>query len=159
MTFHFLSPAPTGLSPPHLHPVNKTTIQINWDPPAQLNGPHPLYQVSIDRHSVVWIVCGWRSNFSQFGILKTSSVTYDPQISKAWQLKESLHSYQTLWGLWFGVIFPNNTNSFYIVPPGGEDRCVSLWPTRSCCQRNQVLRERLSPVSQFHSSNQHWLYW
>uniref|UniRef100_UPI0037E7E888 usherin n=1 Tax=Semicossyphus pulcher TaxID=241346 RepID=UPI0037E7E888 len=37
--------APTGLSPPRLHPVNETTIQMDWDPPAQLNGPHPLYQV------------------------------------------------------------------------------------------------------------------
>ncbi|TDH17235.1 hypothetical protein EPR50_G00006290 [Perca flavescens] len=40
-----LPAAPTGLSPPQLHPVNETTIQIDWDPPAQLNGPHPLYQV------------------------------------------------------------------------------------------------------------------
>ncbi|KAK2854220.1 hypothetical protein Q5P01_006881 [Channa striata] len=40
-----LPAAPTGLSPPHLQPVNETTIQIDWDPPAQLNGPHPLYQV------------------------------------------------------------------------------------------------------------------
>ncbi|XP_070842368.1 usherin [Chaetodon trifascialis] len=37
--------APTGLSPPKLHPVNETTIQIDWEPPAHLNGPHPLYQV------------------------------------------------------------------------------------------------------------------
>lgn len=43
--FTFLSSAPTGLSPPRLHPVNETTVQIDWDPPAQLNGPHPLYQV------------------------------------------------------------------------------------------------------------------
>ncbi|KAM9366692.1 usherin [Symphorus nematophorus] len=40
-----LPAAPTGLSPPQLHPVNETTIQIDWDPPAQLNGPKPLYQV------------------------------------------------------------------------------------------------------------------
>ncbi|XP_044201958.1 usherin [Thunnus albacares] len=40
-----LPAAPTGLSSPRLHPVNETTIQIDWDPPAQLNGPHPLYQV------------------------------------------------------------------------------------------------------------------
>nr|XP_057944950.1 usherin isoform X3 [Doryrhamphus excisus] len=40
-----LSAAPTGLSLPRLHPVNDTTIQIDWDVPAQLNGPHPLYQV------------------------------------------------------------------------------------------------------------------
>ncbi|KAM7406312.1 hypothetical protein PAMP_000697 [Pampus punctatissimus] len=40
-----LPAAPTGLSPPRLHPVNETTIHIDWDPPAQLNGPHPLYQV------------------------------------------------------------------------------------------------------------------
>ncbi|XP_059204973.1 usherin [Centropristis striata] len=40
-----LPAAPTGLSPPQLHPVNETTIQIDWDPPAQLNGPHPLYQL------------------------------------------------------------------------------------------------------------------
>ncbi|XP_010791101.1 usherin [Notothenia coriiceps] len=40
-----LPAAPTGLPPPHLHPVNDTTIQIDWDPPSQLNGPHPLYQV------------------------------------------------------------------------------------------------------------------
>uniref|UniRef100_A0A3P8RYW1 Usherin n=1 Tax=Amphiprion percula TaxID=161767 RepID=A0A3P8RYW1_AMPPE len=40
-----LAAAPTGLSSPRLHPVNETTIQIDWDPPAQLNGPHPLYQV------------------------------------------------------------------------------------------------------------------
>ncbi|XP_047436500.1 usherin [Mugil cephalus] len=37
--------APTGLSSPRLYPVNETTIQIDWDPPTQLNGPHPLYQV------------------------------------------------------------------------------------------------------------------
>ncbi|XP_039982949.1 usherin [Xiphias gladius] len=40
-----LPAAPTGLSPPRLHPLNETTIQIDWDPPVQLNGPHPLYQV------------------------------------------------------------------------------------------------------------------
>nr|XP_046239587.1 usherin [Scatophagus argus] len=40
-----LPAAPTGLSPPELHTVNETTILIDWDPPAQLNGPHPLYQV------------------------------------------------------------------------------------------------------------------
>ncbi|KAK2920361.1 hypothetical protein Q8A73_002565 [Channa argus] len=40
-----LPAAPTGLSPPFLQSVNETTIQIDWDPPAQLNGPHPLYQV------------------------------------------------------------------------------------------------------------------
>uniref|UniRef100_A0A3B5AVF4 Usherin-like n=1 Tax=Stegastes partitus TaxID=144197 RepID=A0A3B5AVF4_9TELE len=40
-----LPAAPTGLSSPRLHQVNQTTIQIDWDPPAQLNGPHPLYQV------------------------------------------------------------------------------------------------------------------
>ncbi|XP_051795531.1 usherin [Acanthochromis polyacanthus] len=40
-----LAAAPTGLSSPRLHPVNETAIQIDWDPPAQLNGPHPLYQV------------------------------------------------------------------------------------------------------------------
>ncbi|XP_029354432.1 usherin [Echeneis naucrates] len=40
-----LPAAPRGLSPPRLHPVNETTIQIDWDPPLQLNGPHPLYQV------------------------------------------------------------------------------------------------------------------
>lgn len=44
---HFLPlfSAPTGLSPPRLHSVNETTIQIDWDPPVHLNGPHPLYQV------------------------------------------------------------------------------------------------------------------
>ncbi|XP_070762485.1 usherin [Enoplosus armatus] len=40
-----LPAAPTGLSSPRLHPVNETTIQIDWDPPAHLNGPHPVYQV------------------------------------------------------------------------------------------------------------------
>ncbi|XP_072320975.1 usherin [Eucyclogobius newberryi] len=40
-----LSAAPLGLSPPQLHPVNESTIEIHWDPPAQLNGPPPLYQV------------------------------------------------------------------------------------------------------------------
>uniref|UniRef100_A0A3Q4AAY9 Uncharacterized protein n=1 Tax=Mola mola TaxID=94237 RepID=A0A3Q4AAY9_MOLML len=40
-----LPAAPTGLSTPHLYPVNETTIQIDWDPPARLNGPPPLYQV------------------------------------------------------------------------------------------------------------------
>ncbi|CAJ1048931.1 LOW QUALITY PROTEIN: usherin [Xyrichtys novacula] len=40
-----LPAAPKGLSPPRLHSVNETTIQIDWEPPAQLNGPHPLYQV------------------------------------------------------------------------------------------------------------------
>uniref|UniRef100_A0A667ZN39 Usherin n=1 Tax=Myripristis murdjan TaxID=586833 RepID=A0A667ZN39_9TELE len=40
-----LPAAPSGLSQPRLHQVNESTIQINWDPPAQLNGPHPLYQV------------------------------------------------------------------------------------------------------------------
>ncbi|XP_068431767.1 usherin [Clinocottus analis] len=40
-----LPAAPTGLSPPQLQPLNETTIQIDWDPPAQLNGPDPLYQV------------------------------------------------------------------------------------------------------------------
>ncbi|XP_069030560.1 usherin [Embiotoca jacksoni] len=40
-----LPAVPTGLYSPQLRPVNETTIQINWDPPAQLNGPHPLYQV------------------------------------------------------------------------------------------------------------------
>ncbi|XP_077569166.1 usherin [Stigmatopora nigra] len=37
--------APKGLSTPRLFPVNESTIQIEWDTPAQLNGPHPLYQV------------------------------------------------------------------------------------------------------------------
>ncbi|XP_068172657.1 usherin isoform X1 [Antennarius striatus] len=40
-----LPAAPTGLCPPRLHPVNETTIKVDWDPPSQLNGPHPLYQV------------------------------------------------------------------------------------------------------------------
>ncbi|XP_055085949.1 usherin [Periophthalmus magnuspinnatus] len=40
-----LSAAPAGLSPPQLYPVNEHTIQILWDPPAQLNGPPPLYQL------------------------------------------------------------------------------------------------------------------
>ncbi|XP_014832285.1 PREDICTED: usherin-like isoform X1 [Poecilia mexicana] len=40
-----LPAVPTGLSSPRLHPVNETTIQIDWDPPGQLNGPSPLYQV------------------------------------------------------------------------------------------------------------------
>ncbi|CAB1442996.1 unnamed protein product [Pleuronectes platessa] len=40
-----LPAAPSGLSPPRLHPVNETTIKIDWDPPVQLNGPYPLYQV------------------------------------------------------------------------------------------------------------------
>uniref|UniRef100_A0A3B5M4G7 Usher syndrome 2A (autosomal recessive, mild) n=1 Tax=Xiphophorus couchianus TaxID=32473 RepID=A0A3B5M4G7_9TELE len=40
-----LPAVPTGLSSPRLHPVNETTIQIDWDPPVQLNGPSPLYQV------------------------------------------------------------------------------------------------------------------
>ncbi|XP_056269140.1 usherin isoform X3 [Pseudoliparis swirei] len=40
-----LPAAPTGLSPPQFHPVNETSIQIHWDPPARLNGPDPLYQV------------------------------------------------------------------------------------------------------------------
>ncbi|XP_061670381.1 usherin isoform X4 [Syngnathoides biaculeatus] len=37
--------APTGLSSPRLFPVNESTIQIEWDIPSQLNGPHPMYQV------------------------------------------------------------------------------------------------------------------
>nr|XP_061796460.1 usherin-like [Nerophis lumbriciformis] len=37
--------APKGFSPPRLFPVNESTIQIEWDTPAQLNGPHPMYQV------------------------------------------------------------------------------------------------------------------
>uniref|UniRef100_A0A3B3X6F7 Usher syndrome 2A (autosomal recessive, mild) n=1 Tax=Poecilia mexicana TaxID=48701 RepID=A0A3B3X6F7_9TELE len=41
-----LPAVPTGLSSPRLHPVNETTIQIDWDPPGQLNGPSPLYQLS-----------------------------------------------------------------------------------------------------------------
>ncbi|XP_019935888.2 usherin isoform X2 [Paralichthys olivaceus] len=40
-----LPAAPSGLSPPRLHPVNETTIKIDWDAPVQLNGPYPLYQV------------------------------------------------------------------------------------------------------------------
>ncbi|AWP01780.1 putative usherin-like [Scophthalmus maximus] len=40
-----LPAAPTGLSPPRLLPVNETTMRIDWDPPVQLNGPYPLYQV------------------------------------------------------------------------------------------------------------------
>ncbi|TMS13118.1 Usherin [Larimichthys crocea] len=40
-----LPAAPTGLSQPQFYPVNETAIQLDWDPPAQLNGPHPLYQV------------------------------------------------------------------------------------------------------------------
>ncbi|XP_075319241.1 usherin [Odontesthes bonariensis] len=40
-----LPAAPTGLSSPRLRPENETSIQIDWDPPAQLNGPNPLYQV------------------------------------------------------------------------------------------------------------------
>uniref|UniRef100_A0AAV2LNE7 Usherin n=1 Tax=Knipowitschia caucasica TaxID=637954 RepID=A0AAV2LNE7_KNICA len=40
-----LSAAPSGLFPPQLYPVNESTIHILWDPPAQLNGPPPLYQV------------------------------------------------------------------------------------------------------------------
>ncbi|KAF7663891.1 hypothetical protein LDENG_00196330 [Lucifuga dentata] len=40
-----LPAAPTGLSPPRLHPVNESTVHIEWDPPSQLNGPQPLYQV------------------------------------------------------------------------------------------------------------------
>lgn len=57
-----LSSAPTGLSPPKLHPVNETAIQIDWDPPAQLNGPPPLYQV-----------CGGVSYFTLH--LETFSIT------------------------------------------------------------------------------------
>uniref|UniRef100_A0A3B5QN66 Usherin n=1 Tax=Xiphophorus maculatus TaxID=8083 RepID=A0A3B5QN66_XIPMA len=41
-----LPAVPTGLSSPRLHPVNETTIQIDWDPPVQFNGPSPLYQLS-----------------------------------------------------------------------------------------------------------------
>ncbi|XP_077419247.1 usherin isoform X1 [Vanacampus margaritifer] len=37
--------APMGLSPPRLFPINESTIQIDWDVPSQLNGPHPMYQV------------------------------------------------------------------------------------------------------------------
>ncbi|XP_068597953.1 usherin [Brachionichthys hirsutus] len=40
-----LPAAPAGLCPPRLHPVNETTIEVDWDPPSQLNGPRPLYQV------------------------------------------------------------------------------------------------------------------
>ncbi|XP_035991625.1 usherin [Fundulus heteroclitus] len=40
-----LPAVPAGLSSPRLHSVNETTIQIDWDPPDQLNGPSPLYQV------------------------------------------------------------------------------------------------------------------
>nr|XP_043886757.1 usherin-like [Solea senegalensis] len=40
-----LPAAPTGLSPPRLHPVNEATMEIDWDPPGQLNGPYPIYQV------------------------------------------------------------------------------------------------------------------
>uniref|UniRef100_A0A3Q3B8L8 Usher syndrome 2A (autosomal recessive, mild) n=1 Tax=Kryptolebias marmoratus TaxID=37003 RepID=A0A3Q3B8L8_KRYMA len=42
-----LPAAPTGLSSPRLDPINESTIQIDWDPPAQLNGPNPLYQVGL----------------------------------------------------------------------------------------------------------------
>uniref|UniRef100_A0A672FK37 Usher syndrome 2A (autosomal recessive, mild) n=1 Tax=Salarias fasciatus TaxID=181472 RepID=A0A672FK37_SALFA len=41
-----LPAAPTGLSSPQLFPINESTIHIEWQPPDQLNGPHPLYQVS-----------------------------------------------------------------------------------------------------------------
>ncbi|KAM6942982.1 usherin [Xenentodon cancila] len=37
--------APKELSSPRLRSLNDTTIQVVWDPPAQLNGPNPLYQV------------------------------------------------------------------------------------------------------------------
>ncbi|XP_071778073.2 usherin [Centroberyx gerrardi] len=40
-----LPAVPSGLSPPRLNPMNQTTIHIDWDPPAQLNGPRPLYQL------------------------------------------------------------------------------------------------------------------
>nr|XP_054587843.1 usherin [Nothobranchius furzeri] len=40
-----LPAVPTGLSSPQIHPINDTTIQIDWDPPATPNGPNPLYQV------------------------------------------------------------------------------------------------------------------
>ncbi|KAM4602923.1 usherin [Polymixia lowei] len=40
-----LPAAPSGLTAPKLHTVNETTIQLDWDPPAHLNGPPPLYQV------------------------------------------------------------------------------------------------------------------
>ncbi|KAF6731117.1 Usherin, partial [Oryzias melastigma] len=40
-----LPAAPTNLLSPQLHPVNESTIHITWDPPGQLNGPSPLYQV------------------------------------------------------------------------------------------------------------------
>ncbi|XP_061132682.1 usherin [Syngnathus typhle] len=37
--------APTGLSAPRLFSVNESTIEIDWNVPAQLNGPPPMYQV------------------------------------------------------------------------------------------------------------------
>ncbi|KAM9408306.1 LOW QUALITY PROTEIN: usherin [Pholidichthys leucotaenia] len=40
-----LPAAPSGLSAPRLHAVNESTIEIDWDPPTDLNGPFPLYQV------------------------------------------------------------------------------------------------------------------
>ncbi|CAL8404780.1 unnamed protein product, partial [Boreogadus saida] len=40
-----LPAAPVGLSPPRLSPVNETTIDVEWSPPAEPNGPPPVYQV------------------------------------------------------------------------------------------------------------------
>ncbi|XP_030233283.1 usherin [Gadus morhua] len=40
-----LPAAPVGLSPPRLRPVNETTVDVEWSPPAEPNGPPPVYQV------------------------------------------------------------------------------------------------------------------
>lgn len=52
LLFFLFFKAPTGLSTPRLYPFNQTSLDIEWDPPAKLNGPHPLYQVSDATHSV-----------------------------------------------------------------------------------------------------------
>ncbi|KAJ3593676.1 hypothetical protein NHX12_006010, partial [Muraenolepis orangiensis] len=40
-----LPAAPSGLEPPRLRSVNESTVQVEWSPPAHLNGPPPVYQV------------------------------------------------------------------------------------------------------------------
>ncbi|CAL8379077.1 unnamed protein product [Arctogadus glacialis] len=40
-----LPAAPVGLTAPRLSPVNETTVDVEWSPPAEPNGPPPVYQV------------------------------------------------------------------------------------------------------------------
>ncbi|XP_072555094.1 usherin isoform X5 [Paramormyrops kingsleyae] len=45
VTGRTLPAAPAGLSPPKLKGLNVSVMEVSWEPPRDLNGPPPLYQV------------------------------------------------------------------------------------------------------------------